>query len=141
MKATSVLTALSVLCPALALGATHNVFSDKGLYVNEPGGNSSATSAKIYFQWTDGATTASSSARLTNSSGTVFDFNLVAVTAANTSSSIKGQWNISKNGVLVCSACAGEAYGFSGSFKFYGGPAGNTYGYHFSGYVTSRTDT
>lgn len=141
MKAISLLPALSLLCPALAMGATHSVKSTQGLYVNEPGGFYSVTTADIYFWWVDGTTQASSSARLTNSASDVFVFDLVSVTAPNTSSSITGQWNISKNGVLVCSSCAGQAYGFYGSFKFYGGPAGNSSGYHFSGYITNRSDS
>lgn len=141
MKATHLLTALSLLSPTLAWSGTHNVYSNHGLYINEPGAAYSATTANISFNWTDGTTLASSTAQLTNSAGDSFVFQLVSVTANNTSSSITGLWNISKNGALVCSACAGQAYGFYGSFKFYGGPSGNTSGYHFSGYITSRSDS
>lgn len=141
MKATPLLTALSVLCPALALGATHSVLSTQGGNVSEPGGSYTTTSNQSYFYWVEGTTQAASSAWLKTSTNDVFVFDLVSVTSPTTNFAIVGQWNIRKNGVLVCSACAGQAYGFNGgSFKFYGGPAGNTSGYGFWGSVTSRSD-
>jgi len=138
MKPTHLLTALSVLCPALAWSnPTHNVVSTRGLYVNEPGGvTQNVTSANMTFVWTEGTSSAFSYAQATVSTGESYEFQLVSVTALTTATQIQGLWNISKNGALLCSSCAGQVYGFYGSFKFYADS-----GYHFSGFITSRTDS
>ncbi|ATB42866.1 hypothetical protein CYFUS_008345 [Cystobacter fuscus] len=138
MKPTHLLTALSVLCPALAWSSpTHNVMSNRGLYVSEPGAASqNITSADMTFVWTEGTTNAFGLAKAWVATGDAYEFQLASVTAPTTATSIQGLWNISKNGTLLCASCAGQVYGFSGSFKFYTVDSG----YHFSGFITSRYD-
>ncbi|MFY0580693.1 hypothetical protein ACN28S_46350 [Cystobacter fuscus] len=137
MKAPQLLTALTVLCPALAWSApTHNVMSNQGLYVSEPGAASqNISSADMTFVWTEGTTNAFGLAKAWVATGDAYEFQLASVTAPTTATSIQGLWNISKNGTLLCASCAGQVYGFYGSFKFY-----SNNGYHFSGFITSRYD-
>ncbi|HEX8539905.1 MAG TPA: hypothetical protein VF664_20760 [Cystobacter sp.] len=137
MKAPHLLTALSVLCPALAWSnPTHNVISNRGLYVSEPGAASqNITSADMTFVWTEGTTNAFGLAKAWVATGDAYEFQLVSVTAPTKDSEIQGLWNISKNGTLLCSSCSGKVYGFYGSFKFY-----SDNGHHFSGFITSRYD-
>src|SRR5690349_1739367 len=106
MKAPQLLTALTVLCPALAWSApTHNVMSNQGLYVSEPGAASqNISSADMTFVWTEGTTNAFGLAKAWVATGDAYEFQLASVTAPTTATSIQGLWNISKNGTLLCAS-------------------------------------
>lgn len=63
----------------------------------------------------------------------------------NSSSEIKGEWDITRNGTLVCNDCIGVGYGLDGSvgdyLKIYvGTPWSYAENWHFSGYITDRFD-
>jgi hypothetical protein len=140
MKSIHLLTALSVLCPALAWSnPVHNVWSTQGLYVSEPGASATPTSANVSFSWTEGTGLAFSNGQATTPAGDRYEFQLVSVTHNTTSTGIRGLWNVSKNGAPLCTSCVGHAYGFGAVgtyFKIY--VDGERY--HLSGYVSSRYD-
>lgn len=142
MKTSHLLAALSALVPAAALAANpvHNVWATQPGFVSEPGANYAATSASCSISWTESTGYAFINARATAPTGDLYEFQLVSVTGSTSAFQVDGLWNISKNGLPLCTGCAGQAYGLTGStgsmFKIY---AGN-YNYHLSAVITSRYD-
>jgi hypothetical protein len=139
MKNHRLLSALCVLFPALAWSnPVHSVWSNSPMFVADPvGGFQTATKANCAFSWTEGTGYAFANATATSSTGDVFEFQFLAPTASAANGAIVGNWNVTKNGVLVCGNCSGSAYGLSGGvgtgFKIY--VSGESY--HLSGYVSS----
>lgn len=80
-------------------------------------------------------------------SASSFEFTLLR-SSATTSDDITGRWNVYRNGVLVCSSCAGVAYGLSSPagvgnyYKVYvDDPAyPGTEDWLYSGYIDVRKD-
>jgi len=73
-----------------------------------------------------------------------YEFVLVSTTFSD-GDTIKGRWDIKRNGMGVCTGCIGMAYGLSSSvgsgFKLYVGTrAVFSEAWHYSGAITSRTD-
>ncbi|HEX8539904.1 MAG TPA: hypothetical protein VF664_20755 [Cystobacter sp.] len=142
MKAPHLLTALSVLCPALAWSLpVHSVWSNQGLYVSEPGAGATPSSARFTINWQE-ANSASAfiNAQATTSAGVRYEFSLVSVSGDPSADMVRGLWNVTRNGAPLCSMCAGSAYGLSQApgayFKIY--VDGERY--HLSGYITNRYD-
>ncbi|MFL5358295.1 hypothetical protein [Archangium sp.] len=142
MKTTPLLVALSALFPAVALAANpvHNVWATQPGLISEPGASYVATSASCSFSWTEVSGYAFINARAKAPTGDLYEFQLVSVTGSPTAYEVDGLWNVSKNGVPLCTGCSGLAYGLTapiGSmFKIYVG----NYSYHLSGSVTNRYD-
>jgi hypothetical protein len=129
--------ALFVSAPALA---GHTLWSTQGLYIGENGGSAPASNVNMVISWNENPASASASFS-GQASGNTYDFNLVGSSVSSvTSSSITGLWNIQRNGVLVCTGCAGTAYGLNAAvgtgIKFYDA----SYKFHFSAVVTARHD-
>jgi hypothetical protein len=75
-----------------------------------------------------------------------YDFRLVASTVTG-NDNIDGTWNIFRNGVLVCAACNGTAYGLSQAagvgnyYKVYiDDPVFGSQAWLYSGYLDTRKD-
>jgi hypothetical protein len=141
MKSSRLLIALCALFPVAAWSdPVHNVWATSPLVVADASGSYTATSANCSFSWNENTLQAFANARATTASGDVYAFQLVSVTANTTSSEIIGTWNVSKNGVALCTRCEGSAYGLGGGvgsyFKIY---VGNST-YHLSARVTSAYD-
>ena len=75
-----------------------------------------------------------------------YEFTLVK-TASTTNDEIKGAWNVHRDGVLMCSACDGVAYGLSqpdgvgNYYKVYiDDPVYGPSTWLFSGYIDARKD-
>lgn len=142
MKTPHLLVALSALVPAVALAnPVHNIWATQPGYVSEPAANYAATSASCSFSWTEATGYAFINARATAPTGDSYEFQLVSVTGSPSAYEVDGLWNISKNGVPLCTGCSGQAYGLTGSigsmFKIYAGPNSS---YHLSAIITSRYD-
>jgi hypothetical protein len=138
MKISRILSALCVLFPALAWSnPVHNVWANSPLYVADSSGWYTASSANCSFGWNETTGYAFANAQATVGSN-LYQFQLVSVTASTSSGDITGLWNVTKNGVPLCTNCSGSAYGLNvgvGShFKIYVGPNN---AYHLSAYITS----
>ncbi|MET0404728.1 MAG: hypothetical protein ABW123_20095 [Cystobacter sp.] len=144
MKSTSLLLALSVLCPTLAWSAppVHSVWSTQSTFVLEPGGAYYPISASATFSWKEDSASAFVNARATIASGEQYEFQLVSVSGIPSASEIQGVWNVTKNGAPLCKMCTGKAYGLNQAaggynyFKIY--VDGERF--HFGGYISSRYD-
>jgi len=141
MKMSRLLMSLGALFPAIAWSSpVHNVWATSPLFVADASGRYEATSANCAFSWNESTPQAFANARAKTAAGDVYEFQLVSTTGNTSSSSITGVWNVSKNGVALCTQCEGSAYGLSGGvgsyFKIYVGNGT----YHLSAYVTSTYD-
>lgn len=121
--------------------AVHSVWAQKPLALIINNVNITPTGLNSSFNWSESSQNGFANARATDASGNTYDFQLISITASNTVSQITGKWNVSKNGVNVCTACTGSAYGLNGAagtyYKIY---VGSTNNYHVSGYITNRYD-
>ena len=75
-----------------------------------------------------------------------YDFRLV-VSSATTDDQIDGKWDVYRNGILMCSACTGSAYGLSqaaGAGNYYkvyvDDPVFGPQTWLYSGYLDQRKD-
>jgi hypothetical protein len=137
MKTPYLLAALSALIPSVAFsGTVHNVWANGQGGVSEPGANYTAATTDCSFVWNESTTSAFAIARVKTTLGDVFEFQLAYVTSNTTAYEINGLWHVTKNGVQVCTNCAGKAYGLTGQigngFKF----SGSGYGMHAG--ITNR---
>ena len=148
MKTLSVLTALLLTASAQAADPVHNVqCDDKPLYVKDYDTGTWYSTFKYgyaVFAWQEGSDPSFAHATAIVSSGDEYEFRLETLNS-NNSSEIEGEFDVTRNGVLVCDDCIGKAYGLSGSvgdyFKIYvGTPAAYAENWHFSGYITDRFD-
>ncbi len=120
----------------------HTVISEKALYLTDPEIGSSNTENSVTgystISWTEGTDKAFFKSKL-KALNSIYEFELVAVKTSD-SESIKGLFNIKRNGVLVAKEISGQLYGISqpvGSyFKFYS----DDMHWHMSAYITKRLD-
>lgn len=138
------LVALLMLVPAVLFAKglpVHSVWGQKPLALVISGASISPTKLDSSFNWSETTQLGFGNARALDAAGNTYDFQLISITASNTNDQLTGKWNVSKNGVNVCTACTGSAYGLSGAvgnyFKIYAGPTSN---FHVSGYITNRYD-
>lgn len=130
------------LFPTMAWsGQVHSIWSNQPLYVfDTPGTNPTAVSGSCSLSWNEATGQAFVNARAKNINGDLFEFQLVSLTAKASVDQLDGYWNITKNGVPVCTQCLGSAYGLSSPvgnyFKIY---VANSK-YHFSASIANRFD-
>ena len=148
MKTLSVLTALLITVQAQAADPVHSVqCDDKPLYLTDYAYGTTFSKFKYgyaLFSWQEGSDPSFAHATAIASSGDEYEFRLETLYSNNTSE-IEGEFDISRNGVVVCNDCIGRAYGLDGSvgdyFKIYvGTPWAYAENWHFSGYITDRFD-
>ncbi len=113
MKATHLLTALSVLCPALAWSMpVHSVWSTKGLSVSEPGASATPSSANFTFNWKEAdSASAFLNAQATTPAGVRYEFSLVSVSGDPSADMVRGLWNVTRNGAPLCTMCGARPTG------------------------------
>ncbi|WNG36276.1 hypothetical protein F0U60_23235 [Archangium minus] len=131
MKISRPLSALCVLLPTLAWSSpVHSVWSTSAIEVKDPTGWYNTSSANASLSWNQFTGFAFVNARATSTTGNVYEFQLVSTTASTTADAIVGTWNVTKNGIPLCTNCTGSAYGLTGGvgnyFKIY--VNGETYG-------------
>jgi hypothetical protein len=133
MKTSHLLAALSALIPTVAFSSPmHNVWANRAFSVSEPGGGYyTSASADCALSWTEGTGYAVAIMRIKTTTGDFFEFQLASV-ISSTNYEINGLWNVTKNGVPVCTNCAAQAYGLTG-------PVGHGFKFNGSGYSTGAT--
>lgn len=122
------------------IGSTHSIISDKILgfqtpdisFTNPPKGSSA-------ISWTENSNRAFFDAKVLHDDKTTYEFVLVSAKTID-KSSIKGTFNILKNGTVVAKEVSGQVYGLDqplGSyFKFYTDDST----WHVSAYIVQRAD-
>lgn len=139
MKNLRLLSALCVLFPALAWSnPVHSVWSNSALYVGDSAsGINPAVKGNASFSWSENTGYAFANASATSSTGDFYEFQFLAPTASAANGAIIGNWNVFKNGAVVCGNCSGSAYGLNNGvgsyFKIY--VSGETF--HLSGYIAN----
>lgn len=114
MKSLRTLIALSALVPAIASASP--VYSS---WANQPGSlttlgsTQTPASANIAVSWNINTTFAFAYARAKTSAGDTYEFQLVSAAPISQMDRVDGTWNVSRNGVAVCSQCTGFVSGLS----------------------------
>jgi hypothetical protein len=114
MTSLRLLPVLAALLPTLASAASVNsTWAGTPATLTALGATYSATSAKAASSYTVGTPYAFAYARAVTSAGT-YEFQFVSVSPATSPSyQLSGYWNVSRNGVLLCSNCLGFATGYT----------------------------
>jgi len=134
----------------MALAADHMVGSNRpiGLIDGRTGVRyGTFVSGNAAFAWTEGALVPGAFAHVFAEVTPRLNYEFVLVsTTFSDRDTIKGLWDIKRNGVRVCASCVGMAYGLSSpvgtGFKLYVGTrtAFSERRWHYSGAITSRAD-
>ncbi|ATB27630.1 hypothetical protein [Melittangium boletus] len=104
---------LAVLLPTLASAASvYNTWAGTPASLTTLGTVTSASDAKASSSWTFGTSYAFAYARARSSAG-LYEFQLVSVSPATAGGQLNGYWNVSRDGVLLCSQCQGSATGYT----------------------------
>jgi hypothetical protein len=127
--------------------ASHNVWSDKPLYVIDWATHKqydAFVKGDASFAWTQATPQAYAHALAIVTPALSYDFMLISV-SSSTVDTISGKWNVRRNGILMCANCIGKAYGLNQPigqyFKIYvGTPAVYAEHWHYAGYITNRFD-
>lgn len=138
MKLSHPLSLLCVLLPTLAWSnPVHSVWSNSAMEIKDPTGWHTPLSANASLSWNQSTGFAFVNAHATSTTGNVYDFQLVSVTASTTADQIVGTWNVTKNGIPLCTNCTGSAYGLTGGVGNYFKIYVNNETYGFIGYIAS----
>ncbi len=120
----------------------HQIISEKPLYLKDADSDTwyDNVKGKVVIKWNNLIPIFNSlDAELQVADGLNYEFTLVCSESCS-SYSIKGTFDIKKNGVLVASNINGELYGLNLNegdyFKFYS----DDMNWHFSAYITDRID-
>jgi hypothetical protein len=115
MKSFRLLVALSALVPAVASASIYNIWANKPGTLITLGTTQTPTSVDASVSWNTNTSFAFAYARARTSAGETYEFQLVSVTTipSMTTDWLEGTWNVSRNGVVVCSQCAGRLDGLS----------------------------
>ncbi len=146
LRLTLALLALALATPAVAQDV-HSVWSDTPLAVRDGDTDTwlTPTAGNSASGWQEGTPQAFVNAQA-QAGGNSYEFRLVAL-GSSTGSEITGLWDVYRNGSLLCASCVGVAYGLDQAagvgnyFKIYiGDPLAYAEDWHFSGYITNRSD-
>lgn len=119
----------------------HQIISDKPLYLHDANTDTWYDSVKgtVDIKWTNLIPIFNSLTADLQVYDATYQFTLVT-TESCSSDSIKGTFNIKKNGVVVAANIRGQLYGINlaegNYFKFYS----DDMNWHFSAYITNRID-
>ncbi|WP_375768705.1 hypothetical protein NR798_44680 [Archangium gephyra] len=114
MKSLRLLVALSALVPAVA--SANPVYSS---WANQPGSlttlgtTQTPASVDTAVSWNVSTSFAFAFARAKTSAGETYEFQLVSATPISQMDRIDGTWNVTRNGVVLCSQCTGFVSGLS----------------------------
>jgi hypothetical protein len=114
MKSYRLLVALSALIPTVAsAGPVYNIWANKPGYLTTLGTTQLAVSGASSASFNTDTAFAFVYAKAKTSAGDTYEFQLVSVTSTAPGDRVDGHWNVSRNGVAVCSACTGYVQGLS----------------------------
>jgi hypothetical protein len=114
MKSYRLLVALSALIPTLAsAGPVYNIWANKPGYLTTLGTTQLAVSSESSASFNTSTAFAFVYARARTGAGDTYEFQLVSVTSTVPGDRVDGYWNVTRNGVAVCSQCTGYVYGLS----------------------------
>ncbi|HEX8441396.1 hypothetical protein [Archangium sp.] len=114
MKSLRLLVALSALVPAVASAASvYNIWANKPGTLTTLGATQIPTSVDTSVSWNTNTQFAFAFARAKTSAGETYEFQLVSVTSVLPTDRVYGTWNVTRNGIALCSQCAGYVAGLS----------------------------
>lgn len=113
MKSFRLLVALSALVPAVASASIYNIWANKPGTLITLGTTQTPTSVDASVSWNTNTRFAFAYARAKTSAGETYEFQLVSMTSSVYTDRLDGTWNVSRNGVVVCSQCAGSIDGLT----------------------------
>jgi|GEM_PF-6572715 len=136
-----------VVVPGLVVAASsqpvHSIWSTEGGAAKIKGDLFAPVLNSSVVSWQEGAGPAFANAKITvntNGTATVLELNLVTLQGSPTDDLVKGLWDVTLDGVLVCHQCQGYAEGLSN-------PVGSPYNidvdnsfYRLDGIITARFD-
>lgn len=141
MKPTRLLVVLPALLPTLALAnPVRDLRATNPGNITALGTSQTAASSSAVFSFNSNTPYAFGYGRARTSAGVTYEFQLVSLTASTLGERIDGYWNVTRDGVAVCTQCLGYAYGLSsgeGKPLFIYVDGGN---YQMSAGITSRYD-
>jgi len=114
MKSYRLLVALSALIPTVAsAGPVYNIWANKPGYLTTLGTTQLAVSNESSASFNTSTAFAFVYARARTGAGDTYEFQLLAVTSTAPGDRIDGDWNVSRNGVVICGKCTGYVQGLS----------------------------
>lgn len=113
MKSLRLLAALSALVPAVASASVYNIWATKPGTLTTLGTTQTPAAVDASVSWNTSTSFAFVYARARTSADVTYEFQLVSMTSSLYTDQINGTWNVTRNGVVVCSQCAGSIDGLS----------------------------
>jgi hypothetical protein len=141
MKSLRLLVALFALVPAVAsANPIYNIWANKPVSLTTLGTVQTPASVDVSVSWNTNNQFSFAYGRARTSAGDTYEFQLVSVITVMGGSRIDGTWNVSLNGVAICSQCVGYVSGLGswiGKPLTFSVDGGN---YHMVATMTNRYD-